>query len=677
MTIPKRTSLLIWPVWAVLIVMVGSLSLTADAHAADRFSVSDLCGSALGLGGGDPAGMAMAVFVANQGATSHLTGEDGRKPRKSKGAKKSKKRLSKASNGTTNGAAKSSPVAKKRRKGVKVSKSGSKGGAAAKKRTKLTKRSQGNAGGSTGGSGVDPEERWGSGNTSGSAGSSGGSGVDPEERWGSGRTSGSVSGPEGEAAATKKWQTKTVKGSVSGPAPSRDPTRLPPKELVPSPLAVAYGEKFKGEEFFSYLEELDIRATKIYVQWYEIEPENNTWTFELVDALLDQVKNRHDVLISVYSSSEWGAEGVGKGFPPLDQQEYYEFIYNLVEHCQGKIKYWQRDTEPATPKHWSALRAADYVTTQETFYKAVKAADPEATVIGVGHPGAFNGDNPAGQTFYEYLLYHGRDYFDIVDVRLYLDPYTIPTRVQWFKNKMADYGYSKPLVSTEYGGPHPEQFEGYDEVRRLLYEFTGGNRDKETQLAAWYYLDSIKTTLEPAQQMFLNDAPADLEAKHDRIHCRDLVQRTLLALAAGLEKTWYWDLDEHWHPDLGPHPLFGKLFLVDLKKDQRRPIFYVYKKFQSLLAGFTAIERVDTGFANVYLFEIDRGERGDLFVAWEKRDPFDGEDLPPLTCRWTFSWNGIMVAEDLFGWHDEIAIDPNGVATFQLTDTPIFLQEKK
>jgi len=467
--------------------------------------------------------------------------------------------------------------------------------------------------------------------------------------------------------------------------PTVDPTRIPPDVPVPAPpsrtpLGVAYGETYEGDEFFSYLEELGVRATKISVDWDEIEPQNDVWTFDIIDPLLDQIGRRDDVLIAVYTSSEWGAEGVGKGYPPLDQQEYYEFIYTLVDHCQGKIKYWQRDSEPATPNHWSADRAADYVLTQETFYDAIKAADPQAKVVGLGHPGSFDAGVPASKTFYEYLLYHGRDYFDMVDVRLYLDPYSIPERIQWFRDKMTQFGYSKPIICTEYGGPHPEQFEGFLELRLRLYAYSI-HHEYDSQKVIWSYINRMKSQFEPEQQMFLLDPPPQLEAKHDRIQNRDLAQRTILALSSGLERIWYWDLFEVWHSVFGPHPIFGKLCLVDLETGIRQPVFHAYKKMQWLLEGFTAIETLDAGHPDIFFFKIDRGDRGDLYVAWEKRDPFTGEDFPPVLFNWTFPWSRVGIT-DLLGLQystkpNGIASSANGVVTLELTDTPIFVQERR
>ena len=72
--------------------------------------------------------------------------------------------------------------------------------------------------------------------------------------------------------------------------------------------------------------------------------------------------------------------------------------------------------------------------------------------------------------------------------------------------------------------------------------------------------------LPPTLQMFMAGCPAELEARRDRINCRQVVTRTLLALAGGVRRTVYWNLAPEYP---GPvdhrqmmHLLIGKLPLL-------------------------------------------------------------------------------------------------------------------
>jgi hypothetical protein len=439
-----------------------------------------------------------------------------------------------------------------------------------------------------------------------------------------------------------------------------------------SPFGVAFGELYKGETFMPYIRELGANLTKLYFHWHWIEPQNNKYDWRLVDSFLNQLKHNDEVLIAVFTSSPWGAEGVGKGYPPKDYQEYYNFIYDLVKHCKGKIKYWQRDTEPASPRHWDKNRAEEYVKTQKYFYKAVKSADPNASVIGVGMNGVFVRGEPASKDFFEHVLKYGKDYFDILDIRLYWDAYDIPYRVRWFREKMNEFGYKKSIVSTEYGGPTPVEFPEYKSVRRKFARLTGGiQQDKKGLKRAWQKLHQDAGNLPPSMQMFLDDTTIKLEEKRNRLNCKDIVQRTVIALSVGVEKLWYWNLTSRRHPRLGPHPIFGKLRFMDENLNKRYPAFYAYQRMADNLKDIHSIEKIATHDNDLYFYKIKKKNGAELYVLWEKRELFSGEEQPATRFRLPLSWKKMRIS-DVFG-NQEIKETKNGTIIIEVTDTPLFL----
>ena len=486
---------------------------------------------------------------------------------------------------------------------------------------------------------------------------------------------GDTQGPGGDnGGADLMWRNRRMKGYAdSEDSGLAEGSLLTRKEFVEGPFAVGYGRDYMGEEFMSYCRELGVYRTKLYMYWHWIEPQNNVYDFSIIDAALDQLRVKEEVLFTVYTSSNWGAEGIGDGFPPRDYDEYFSFVYNLVEHCEGRVKYWQRDPEPGTPGNWDVNRPEEYVLTQKRFYNAVKQADPEAIVIGGGHSGYFIGDQPGSLDFYDNFFYKAEDYFDMVDVRIYRELYSIPMRIKWFKDKMFEYGYQKPIVATEYGGPHPCQFLGYDEVQSVLYDFVTGQGNPEFMLEAWIHLFRIRETLEPEMQMFFADAEPFLDAKRDRIHNRDIVQRTLLLLSSGVDIIWYWMLYSRWDLELGPHPLFGKLRLTDLENEKRLPAFYVYQKMIQKLTGVQAVEQIDADNPEIFLYQIRLQDAEDIFVVWERRTPWEGEDLPSIPFTWYFPWKKVS-ATDLFGRYEALETGVNGRVTVLITDTPLFLE---
>lgn len=480
---------------------------------------------------------------------------------------------------------------------------------------------------------------------------------------------------EGTAGKTGRRWPKNLGGAVSGVEYGiADAIFLGQEKHPNSPFGVGFGRDYKGQQFMTYIRELNVRRTKIYLYWHNIEPQNNVYTFDIVDDFINQVKPGDETLLCVYTSSPWGAEGVGDGYPPRDYNEYYWFIYDLVTHCKGKIHFWQRDAEPATPGNWDENKPQEYVQTQIEFYNAVKDADPTAIVVGGGHSGYFIGDTPGSHDFFEYFLFNGHDHFDWFDVRLYREIYNIPARIKWFRDTMADYGYQKPIIATEYGGPHPCEFYGYDEIQSILYDLLGGQPTPEALMQAWIHLYRIKDTLSPEMQMFIHFPSPELEAKRNRIHSRDMVQRTILALSSGVQYVWYWMLMDAWHPDLGPHPLFGRLRLADLTMGVREVAFLYYQEMVQKLEGITSVERLTTANPDIYLFLIKCGELDDFYILWERRPPFDGEDWPPTIFTRSFPWPAMSIT-DLLGRDELVTPGGQGSYTFAISNTPAFLKK--
>ena len=201
---------------------------------------------------------------------------------------------------------------------------------------------------------------------------------------------------------------------------------------------------------------------KVYLFWNQIEPERGRYDWTAVDTFVDQLQSPDEALIAVFSSSTWASERPSTMLPPAPAKnldDYYRFVFDLVSHCKGRVRYWQNDCEPNNPIFWSGTKE-QFVDQLKIFYKAVKAADPDAIVVAGGYDGLFNPpdmspmyNQQAGLDFFDYVLKEGRDAFDVFDLRLYANPYTIPARVEFMRSKMRALGYEKPIVATEYGGP--------------------------------------------------------------------------------------------------------------------------------------------------------------------------------------------------------------------------------
>ena len=144
-------------------------------------------------------------------------------------------------------------------------------------------------------------------------------------------------------------------------------------------------------------------------------------------------------------------------------------------------------------------------------------------------------------------------------------------------------------------------------------------------------------SLPPRLQMFMAGCPAELEAKRDRISCRQVVMRTVLALAEGVHRTAYWNLAPEYP---GPVDHLQMMHLIDRQAPAARLPGWRPGGPSSRGADLRPARGADGGRAGRVPRRRDgpsglsrlRGRPAParpLLVVWDHRDPFDGEDEPP------------------------------------------------
>jgi hypothetical protein len=187
-------------------------------------------------------------------------------------------------------------------------------------------------------------------------------------------------------------------------------------------------------------------------------------------------------------------------------------------------------------------------------------------------------------------------------------------------------------------------------------------------------------TLPPRLQMFMAGCPAELDAKRDRINARQVVMRTMLALAEGVHRTAYWNLVPEYP---GPvdhlqmmHLLIGKLPLLGYRDGDlavRHPAADSFALLAEKMAGARSVSRVPAGDQpGLYAFEVDRPGRGPLLVVWDHRDPFDGEDEPPAEVTWPWPAPAATVT-DVFGRTRTVS-SQDGQIRLPVSETPFFIE---
>ncbi len=486
----------------------------------------------------------------------------------------------------------------------------------------------------------------------------------------------------------------------SSPKPSEATTNELRLTLPGSPLGIAWGFLYgyfnvKPDDFMPRVRDLGAGFTKVYLFWNQVEPEKGKYDWTAVDAFVKQLSQPDEGLIALFSASQWAVKHPAAMLPPSpakNPDDYYRFVYELVKHCQGRVRYWQNDAEPNDPIYWSGTKE-EFVAQLKVFYRAVKAADPSAVVVVGGYDGLFGPpgtyqfpNQQAGLDFFDCVLKEGRDAFDLFDLRLYGDPYTIVARVDFMRQKMLALGYQKPIICTEYGGPGFFEFAENRKYVPLIVSWMGALTQTDSKglpppdSASGNQIGDLyknMATLAPQTQMFMLGCPPALEARYDRIQARSLVMRNVFAFAAGIQKTLYWELlDNRDNPVPLMLLMYGKIGMFGyqdgvLKK--RYPTADAYQRMAKVFAGLRQVKRIDVpGRPSIFLFAVDRGNRGRAYVVWERRDAFAGEDLPPTPFEW--DWPGSKAtAMDALGQAVPVQIS-GGRLHLPVSVTPIYIE---
>jgi hypothetical protein len=408
---------------------------------------------------------------------------------------------------------------------------------------------------------------------------------------------------------------------------------------------ISYGLFGKPDRFLPQLRGLGAGLVRVYLYWSQVEPEPDRWSFDAVDAFLDQLDGSEEVWVTVCSSSRWATRQATDFLPPSpakDLEAYRRFVDRLVRHCAGRVRYWQCDNEPSNVGLLWAGTAAEYVAQLKVMYQAVKDADPDALVVLGGAPFGLPESPPDSpdRQFFDVLLADGRDAFDLFDLHLYGEASRIPADIETARGLMRAVGYEKPLVAGEYNAPWPNL---YPEAVAAMQ-------------AAMASLYERMPSLPPQLQMFMRGCPPELEAKRHRINCREIVMRNLLALASGVRRTICWNLAPE-IPGYENHLsvmdlLFGKLALLDYEGTElsrRHPAADTFALVAGRLTDVDSVVRVEVpGRPGLYLFEVRRRGRGPLLVVWDQRDSFSGEDDPPVAFDWPWP-EARAAAVDAFG----------------------------
>lgn len=129
-----------------------------------------------------------------------------------------------------------------------------------------------------------------------------------------------------------------------------------------------------------------VGTIRIMLPWAGAEPADDTFDWTAVDRIINSANaNGIKVLATINTTPEWA---VVPGQPaysgaPADLEAFGDFVSAVAIRYQGKVADYEVWNEPNYNGFWApAPDAAKYTALLKIAYTAIKAADPNATVIG-------------------------------------------------------------------------------------------------------------------------------------------------------------------------------------------------------------------------------------------------------------------------------------------------------
>jgi murein DD-endopeptidase MepM/ murein hydrolase activator NlpD len=214
-----------------------------------------------------------------------------------------------------------------------------------------------------------------------------------------------------------------------------------------------------------------VNTIRIMIPWAGVEATNDVWSWSAVDRMVNSATARNIQVEAFLNSTPGWAVVPGTpslGGPPADLSEFAEFAGMVATRYAGKIAAYEIWNEPNYYQFWQPTPdAAAYTALLKAGYTAIKAADPNAVVIGGVIAAAPDyGDQAVNSVRFLTEMYEAgaAGYFDALSYHPYhyyvkfSDGLPYPTSPLTMANAMHDvmvtYGDgNKKIWATEYGEP--------------------------------------------------------------------------------------------------------------------------------------------------------------------------------------------------------------------------------
>jgi hypothetical protein len=203
---------------------------------------------------------------------------------------------------------------------------------------------------------------------------------------------------------------------------------------------------------------------RVLIDWHLVEPMPGAFNWGYVDHWVNGARDRGLRVLGLIAYTPDWARAPGSYFsaPPVDPNTFAAFAEKVVQRYRDRIANWEIWNEPNVPLFFGYVpdRAARYTELLKTVYPAIKASQPDSTVIAAGLSRAWAPDDPP--TFVNAMYELGaKGSFDAMAMHPYVYPKGLAvddhngwSDVERVHQLMVDNGDGgKKIWMTEIGAP--------------------------------------------------------------------------------------------------------------------------------------------------------------------------------------------------------------------------------
>lgn len=361
------------------------------------------------------------------------------------------------------------------------------------------------------------------------------------------------------------------------------------------------------------------------------------------------------LIATVTDAPDWAADSPCKPIYPDRLDDFAQFLTDLVNRYRQppyNIKHWELINEPdyTWPNGWagglgcwgdagSQEDGEQYAQMLAVAYDAIKAADPEATVLmgGVAYDWFTEYGGPFDRYFPDDVMgAGGGDYLDVVNFHYFPD-----FHAEW--ERWVPHGNPPTCGMVEDGQGTPYAAWGIDLIAKANHF--------RNRLFTCFGVDKPVWVTELGEHGYANN-PESLAQQ-----ARYVIQGYVRGLAAGVENITWYALST-------PNDSYEQGLLYD--DWMRKPAFFAYQTMTAELEGYEYVDTLDTPTVEGYLFLNPCGQ--EKTIAWGSGTlPF----APAGRLRVVDREGNVIFIQD-GGVGDEDGTQ-NGTVELQLSADPVFV----